>query len=116
MIASGPYATDVNASSDSADSPSTGVICSLDASRTRSGGPIRKRHADGTTPRLCNRRFGIFRTVGEPSTSLFWRFIEEVAEGPICCLVLRPDRAGNLLEHVVTGRPRSAAVIHTMAR
>jgi len=27
MIASGPYATEVNASSDSADSPSTGVIC-----------------------------------------------------------------------------------------
>ena len=39
MIASGPYATEVRASRDSADSPSTGVICSLVTSRARSGGP-----------------------------------------------------------------------------
>lgn len=83
MTASGPYATDVRASSDSADSPSTGVICSLDASRTRSGGPIRKRHADAVTPRLRVRRFGILCTVGEPSTSSSWRFIEEIAKDPL---------------------------------
>ena len=41
MIASGPYATDVSASRDSADRPSTGVICSRDTSRARSGGPTR---------------------------------------------------------------------------
>ena len=39
MIASGPYATEVSASRESADSPSTGVICSLVRSRARSGGP-----------------------------------------------------------------------------
>lgn len=40
-IASGPYATDVSASRDSADRPSTGVICSRDTSRAPSGGPTR---------------------------------------------------------------------------
>src|SRR5882724_2720006 len=41
MMASGPYATDVSASRDSADSPSTGVICSRETSRARTGGPTR---------------------------------------------------------------------------
>src|SRR5579875_440593 len=51
-IASGPYATEVSASSDSADSPSTGVICSRDTSRARSGGPISSRQsARGQPPR-----------------------------------------------------------------
>jgi hypothetical protein len=42
MIASGPYATEVSASRESADSPSTGVICSWEASLDRSGRPIRR--------------------------------------------------------------------------
>ena len=51
-IASGPYATDVSASSDSAERPSTGVICSLDTSRARSGGPISQRHTAAAA--LCS--------------------------------------------------------------
>ncbi len=44
--------TDVRASRDGADSPSTGVIRSLDTSRARSGGPIRQRHT--ATATLCS--------------------------------------------------------------
>src|SRR6266851_6752415 len=51
MIASGPYATEVSASSDRADRPSIGVICSRETSRALSGGPIRTRQADHSTLR-----------------------------------------------------------------
>src|SRR5580700_9589872 len=46
MIASGPYATEVSASSDSAGRPSVEVICSLETSDARSGLPTSTRHAD----------------------------------------------------------------------
>jgi len=52
MIASGPEATDVRASRDRADNPSTGVIRSLDTSRARSGGPISQRHTAAAA--LCS--------------------------------------------------------------
>ncbi len=53
MIASGPYATDVRASSDRAESPSTGVICSLEASLDRSGRPISRFQAERPPGRLA---------------------------------------------------------------
>jgi hypothetical protein len=44
MMASGPYATDVRASSDRAERPSTGVMRSLAASEWRSGRPVSNCH------------------------------------------------------------------------
>ena len=46
MMASGPYATEVKASRDRAESPSTGVISSWEICLARSGGPISARQAD----------------------------------------------------------------------
>ena len=40
--------------------------------------------------------------------------VEEVAEDPTRYLMLRPDRAGNLLELMVLDRPRGPAVMHAM--
>ena len=42
-MASGPYATEVSASRERAESPSTGVICSLATSLMRNAGPTTRR-------------------------------------------------------------------------
>lgn len=41
--------------------------------------------------------------------------VAEIGEDPTRYLVLRPNRAGRLLELVVLARPQGPAVIHVMA-
>src|ERR1700753_2328145 len=74
MMASGPYATDGRASRDSADSPSTGVICSRDTSRARSGGPTKTCQIAAARPeRLSLRAVMLVET--RAGYEALWRYL-----------------------------------------